>query len=38
MPRPNEKTFKRRAFRRILMPFTMALMVLGLTAFAAIGA
>jgi hypothetical protein len=37
MSRPFEKTFKRRAFRRVLAPFTFALMILGLTAFAAIG-
>jgi hypothetical protein len=38
MPRPFEKTFKRRAFWRVLAPLTFALMILGLTAFAAIGA
>jgi len=38
MPPTTEKAFKRRAFRRVLMPFTFALMILGLTAFAAIGA
>ncbi len=35
---PFKRTFKRPAFRRVLLPFTFALMLLGLTAFSAMAA
>ena len=35
---PFKKTFKRPAFRRVVLPFTFALMLLGLAAFSAVAA
>lgn len=38
MPLPFRKTIKRPALRRVLLPFTLALAVVGVTALVAIGA
>lgn len=38
MPDTLTKAFRRRAFRRILLPFTVALLMLGFTAVVAVAA
>lgn len=38
MPIPFRKTIKRPAMRRIILPFTMGLMLIGFTACIAVGA